>query len=56
MGCDPAFDSTLKHLVKLGLVLRDAGKLLALPTCHPSRRPVLDPLESYFAPEEIAAS
>ncbi len=55
-GHDPAFDSTLDQLVKLGLVLRDAGKLLALTTRQPSRRPVLDPLESYFAPEEVAAS
>lgn len=55
-GHDPAFDSTLDQLVKLGLVLRDAGKLLALPAGPPSRRPVLDPLESYFAPEEVAAS
>ncbi len=55
-GRDPAFDSILDQLVKLGLVLRDAGKLLALPTRPPSRRPMLDPLESYFAPEEMAAS
>jgi ribosomal peptide maturation radical SAM protein 1 len=55
-GQDPAFDRTLDQLVKLGLVLRDSGKLLALPTRHPSRRPVLDPLESYFAPEEVAAN
>jgi ribosomal peptide maturation radical SAM protein 1 len=55
-GRDPAFDRTLDQLVKLGLVLRDAGKLLALPTRQPSRRPVLDPLESYFAPEEVAAN
>jgi len=56
-GHDPAFDSTLNQLVRLGLVLRDSGKLLALPTRQlPPRRPVLDPLESYFAPEEVAAS
>jgi len=55
-GHDPAFDRTLDQLVKLGLVLRDSGKLLALPTRQPPRRPVLDPLESYFAPEEVAAS
>ena len=55
-GQDPTFDGTLDQLVKLGLVLRDAGKLLALPTRQPPRHPVLDPLESYFAPEEVAAS
>lgn len=54
-GQDPAFDRTLDQLVQLGLVLRDSGKLLALPTRPPPRRPVLDPLESYFAPEEVAA-
>lgn len=55
-GRDPAFDRTLDQLVRLGLVLRDAGKLLALPTRQPSHRPVLGPLESYFAPEAMAAS
>ncbi len=52
-----AFDITLDHLVRQGFILRDAGKLLALPTRgRPLRRPVLDSLESYFAPDDVTAT
>jgi ribosomal peptide maturation radical SAM protein 1 len=52
-----AFDDTLDHLVRRGFILRDSGKLLALPTrkmplCHPA----LDPLESFFAPDDVPAN
>ncbi|MEI7613569.1 MAG: RiPP maturation radical SAM C-methyltransferase [Betaproteobacteria bacterium] len=49
---DKSFDYTLNQLIHLGLVLRDSGKLLALPMrLLPTNRPKLNALESYFSPE-----
>lgn len=52
-----AFDDTLDDLIKRGFILRDSGKLLALPTRQPPRcRPPLGSLESYFAPDDVPAN
>lgn len=55
LGQDAGFDEILEELVRDGLIMRDAGKLLALTTrCPPRERPKLDELESYFAPDPVS--
>jgi len=57
IGRNLEFDTVLSELVELGLVLRESGKLLALLTRDPPlNRPMMNPLESYFSPNDIAAS